>query len=52
MDLRTLTQTGPVKANELFARLLGTSGGAMKTREKLFAELKAELELPTGCGFL
>jgi hypothetical protein len=45
MDLRTLMQAGPAKANELFARLLGTSGGAVKTREKLFAELKAELEL-------
>ena len=47
MDLRTLMQAGPAKANELFARLLGTSGGAVKTREKLFAELKAELELHT-----
>jgi hypothetical protein len=47
MDLRTLIQAGPAKANELFARLFGTSGGAVKTREKLFAELKAQLELHT-----
>jgi hypothetical protein len=45
MDLRTLTQAGPAKAHELFAKLLGTSGGAVKTRERLFADLKAELEL-------
>jgi hypothetical protein len=45
MDLRTLTQAGPAKAHELFARILGTSGGAVKTRERLFADLKAELEL-------
>jgi hypothetical protein len=38
---------GPAKANELFARLSETSDGAVKTREKLFAELKAELELHT-----
>src|SRR5829696_2304926 len=38
---------GPTKANELFARLSETSDGAVKTREKLFAELKAELELHT-----
>jgi Hemerythrin HHE cation binding domain len=45
MNLRTLMQTGPAKANELFARLSETSDGAIKTREKLFAELKTELEL-------
>jgi hypothetical protein len=45
MDLRTLMQAGPAKANEMFARLLGTSDGAVKTRERLFAELQAELEL-------
>jgi hemerythrin-like domain-containing protein len=45
MNLRTLMQAGPVKANELFARLSETSDGAVKTREKLYAELKAELEL-------
>jgi iron-sulfur cluster repair protein YtfE (RIC family) len=47
MSLRTLLQAGPAKANELFARLSETSEGAVKTREKLYAELKAELELHT-----
>jgi DNA repair exonuclease SbcCD ATPase subunit len=45
MSLRILMQAGPAKANELFARLSEISDGAVKTREKLFAELKAELEL-------
>ena len=45
MNLRTLMQAGPARANELFARLADTSDGAVKTRERLFAELKAELEL-------
>jgi stress response protein YsnF len=40
-------QSGPAKAIELFARLAETSDGAVKTRERLFAELKAELELHT-----
>lgn len=40
-------QTGTVKANELFVRLSETSDSAVKTREKLFAELKDELELHT-----
>ena len=43
MNLRTLMQVGPTKANELFAKLAETSDGAVKTREKLFAELKGEL---------
>jgi len=47
MNLRTLMQAGPARANELFAKLSETSDGAVKTREKLFAELKAELELHT-----
>ena len=47
MSLRTLMQAAPTKANELFARLAETSEGAVKTREKLFSELKAELELHT-----
>ena len=47
MNLRTLMQAGPAKANELFAKLSETSDGAVKTREKLFSELKAELELHT-----
>ncbi len=38
-------QAGPAKANDLFTRLAETSDGALKTREKLFTELKAELEL-------
>jgi hypothetical protein len=45
MSLRTLMQAGPAKANELFARLSETSDGAVRTREKLFADLKTELEL-------
>jgi stress response protein YsnF len=45
MTLRTLMQAGPAKANELFAKLADTSDGAVKTREKLFAELRGELEL-------
>jgi iron-sulfur cluster repair protein YtfE (RIC family) len=40
-------QAGPAKASELFAQLFDTSDGAVKTREKLFAELKVELELHT-----
>src|SRR6478609_4270699 len=47
MNLRTLMQAGPAKANELFAKLAETSDGAVKTREKLFTELKSELELHT-----
>jgi hypothetical protein len=45
MTLLTLMHAGPVKTNELFSRLSETSDGAVKTREKLFADLKAELEL-------
>lgn len=48
MNLRTLMQAGPAKANDLFVKLSDTSDGAVKTRERLFAELKAELELHTG----
>jgi hypothetical protein len=43
--IRRLIQTGPVKANELFAKLGDTSDTAVKTRERLFTELKEELEL-------
>ena len=43
--IRQLIQTSPAKANELFAKLAETSGNAVKTRERLFAELKEELEL-------
>ncbi|HEX8232449.1 MAG TPA: hemerythrin domain-containing protein [Caulobacteraceae bacterium] len=38
-------QTSPAKANDLFARIADTTPGAVKTREALFADLKAELEL-------
>lgn len=48
MSLRTLMQAGPAKANDLFARLAETSDGALKTRERLFSELKAELEAHVG----
>lgn len=47
MTLRTLMQAGPAKANDLFTRLAETSAGALKTRERLFTELKAELEAHT-----
>src|SRR4028118_1841576 len=43
--IRQLIQSSPAKANELFAKLVDTSETAVKTREKLFAELKEELEL-------
>src|SRR3954465_13923634 len=42
--IRQLIQTSPAKANELFAKLAETSGNAVKTRERLFSELKEELE--------
>src|SRR3954464_6623726 len=43
--IRQLVQTSPAKANELFTKLVETSGNAVKTRERLFSELKEELEL-------
>jgi hypothetical protein len=43
--IRQLIQTSPARANELFAKLTDTSENAIKTREKLFDELKKELEL-------
>jgi stress response protein YsnF len=43
--IRQLIQTSPAKANELFAKLADTSESAVKTRERLFSELKGELEL-------
>jgi stress response protein YsnF len=43
--IKQLIQTSPTKANELIARLLDTSDTAIKTRERLLADLKAELEL-------
>ena len=45
---RRFSQTPPDRANELFEKLLATSGNAVKTRERLFAELKQELELLAG----
>jgi hypothetical protein len=42
--IRQLIQTSPARANELFAKLVDTSENAVKTREKLFGELKDELE--------
>jgi hypothetical protein len=41
----TYSQTPPDKANELFEKLLTTSDNAVKTRERLLADLKEELEL-------
>jgi hemerythrin-like domain-containing protein len=41
-------QTPPDKANELFEKLLATSDNAVKTRERLFTDLKEELELLAG----
>src|SRR5215211_790687 len=43
--IRQLIQTSPAKATELFTKLVETSGNAVKTRERLFSELKEELEL-------
>jgi len=43
--IRQLIQTSPTKANELFAKLVDTSERAVKTRERLFAELREELEV-------
>ena len=43
--IRQLIQTSPTKANELLTKLTDTSDNAMKTRERLFSELKAEMEL-------
>jgi len=43
--IRQLIQTSPAKANELFAKLAETSPNAVKPRERLFTDLKEELEL-------
>jgi stress response protein YsnF len=43
--IRQLLQTAPAKATELLAKLVDTSDTAVKTRERLFSDLKAELEL-------
>jgi len=42
--LRQVIQTSPTRANELFAKLVDTSDSAVKTRERLFSDLKEELE--------
>jgi phasin family protein len=39
------SRTPPVRANELFEKLLATSENALKTRERLLGDLKEELEL-------
>ena len=44
MTITQLIQSSPAKANELFGKLEDTSDGAIKTRERLFEDLKAELE--------
>src|SRR3954469_18715124 len=43
--IRQFIQTSPIKAMELFSKLLDTSDKAITTRERLFAQLKDELEL-------
>ena len=45
MTITQLIQSSPANANEIFAKLAATTSGAVKTRESLFNELKAELEL-------
>ena len=42
---KRFSQTPPDKANELFNKLLATSDNAVKTRERLLADLKEELTL-------
>ena len=42
---RRFSQAPPDKANGLFEKLLATSDNAVKTRERLLADLKEELEL-------
>ncbi|MGQ9371044.1 hemerythrin domain-containing protein [Azospirillum sp. A39] len=44
MSVTQLLQAMPAKANALFAKLVDTSDGAVKTRERLLAELRDELE--------
>jgi hypothetical protein len=45
MTTRHFSQTPPDKANELFEKLLATADSAVKTRERLFTDLKDELLL-------
>jgi len=43
-SIRQLIQTSPARASELLVRLADTSDNAVKTRDRLFADLKSELE--------
>ncbi|WP_262268686.1 MULTISPECIES: phasin family protein [Microvirga] len=45
MTTRKITQAPPDRARDLFEKLLATSDNAVKTRERLFAELQEELTL-------
>jgi hypothetical protein len=45
MTTRKFNQTPPDKARDLFEKLLATSDSAIKTRERLFADLQEELTL-------
>jgi hypothetical protein len=45
MNTRKFSQTPPDKARDLFEKLLATSDTAVKTRERLFADLQEELKL-------
>ena len=45
MTNERFSRTPPVRATELFEKLLATSETALKTRERLVADLKEELEL-------
>jgi hypothetical protein len=45
MTTRKLNQAPPDKARDLFEKLLATSDSAVKTRERLFADLQEELKL-------
>ncbi|QRM35700.1 phasin family protein [Microvirga sp. VF16] len=45
MTNRTIGQTPPDRANELFAQLLGTANEALETREQLLGALSQELAL-------
>jgi hypothetical protein len=42
---RTIGQTPPDQANDLFAQLLDTSNEAVERRERLFSDLRQELDL-------
>src|SRR3954469_7521025 len=45
MTIKQFIHSNPAKAMELFGKLLDTSDNALKTRERLFSELKGELEI-------